>query len=59
MHRRTFYVAKHNVNFVTISNIIAELERDLYEHDTVDIISLFTGEVYASRNSLGLWEINV
>jgi hypothetical protein len=56
MHKHTFYVAKE-MNFVAISNIIAELEHELSANDYVDIISLFTGEVYAIRNTLGLWEI--
>lgn len=56
MRKITYYVAKQ-MNFVTISNIIAELEHDLSANDYVDIISLFTGEVYAIRNTLGLWEI--
>ncbi len=54
--KRTYYVAKET-NFIAISNIIAELEHDLSANCTVDILSLFTGEVYAVRNCLGLWEI--
>ena len=56
MHKHTYYVAKE-MNFVAISKIIAELEHELSANDYVDIISLFTGEVYAIRNTLGLWEI--
>ena len=56
MRKITYYVARE-VNFIAISNIIAELEHDLSANSTVDIISLFTGEVYAIRNTLGLWEI--
>ena len=56
MRKITYYVAKE-VNFIAIANIIAELEHDLSANCTVDILSLFTGEVYASRNHLGLWEI--
>lgn len=56
MHKHTYYVAKE-MNFVAISNIIAELEHELSTNDYVDIISLFTGEVYAIRNTLGLWEV--
>jgi hypothetical protein len=56
MNKRTYYVAKQ-MNFIAIANIIAELEHDLSANCTVDIISLFTGEVYAIRNALGLWEI--
>ena len=56
MHRTTYYVAKE-INFVSLSNIIAELEHELSANDSVDIISLFTGEVYAIRNTLGLWQI--
>ena len=56
MHRTTYYVAKET-NFIALSNIIAELERELSANDSVDIISLFTGEVYAIRNALGLWQI--
>jgi hypothetical protein len=56
MHKHTYYVAKE-MNFVALSHIIAELEHDLSANCTVDIISLFTGEVYAIRNHLGLWEI--
>lgn len=56
MHKHTYYVAKET-NFVALSKIIAELEHELSANDYVDIISLFTGEVYAIRNTLGLWEI--
>ena len=58
MNKYTYYVAKQ-MNFVAISNIVAELERELPANCAVDIISLFTGEVYAIRNHFGLWEINV
>lgn len=53
----TYYVAK-DLDFATLAAIIAELERDLPAEDTVDIIFLFTGEVYANKNYLGLWEIH-
>jgi hypothetical protein len=56
MHKHTYYVAKQ-IDFVALSRIIAELEHELSANDYVDIISLFTGEVYAIRNTLGLWEI--
>lgn len=56
MHKHTYYVAKP-IDFVALSHIIAELEHELSANDSVDIISLFTGEVYAIRNTLGLWEI--
>ena len=56
MHGHTYYVATET-NFVALSKIIAELEHELSANETVDIISLFTGEVYAIRNTLGLWEI--
>ena len=58
MRKITYYVAKE-MNFPAISIIIAELEPKLSANCTVDILSLFTGEVYASRNPLGLWEINL
>lgn len=54
----TYYAAKE-FDFATLALLIADLERDLPADDTVDIISLFTGEVYASKNYLGLWEINL
>lgn len=56
MHRHTYYVAKE-INFIALSNIIAELEHELSADDSVDIISLFTGEIYAIRHTCGLWEI--
>lgn len=56
MHKHTYYVAKET-NFVALSLIIAELEHELSANDSVDIVSLFTGELYAIRNTLGLWEI--
>lgn len=53
----TYYVAKE-LDFAALMPIIADLERDLPAEDTVDIIFLFTGEIYASKNCFGLWEIN-
>lgn len=55
MHK-TYYVAKE-INFPALSLIIAELERELSASDAANIISLFTGEVYAIRHTCGLWEI--
>jgi hypothetical protein len=58
MHNYVYYVAKH-VNFADLSEIIIKLERSLSASAKVDILSLSTGEVYATRKGDGLWEINM
>lgn len=57
MHKHTYYLAKEPT-FADLASIIANLEPTIKTNDTVDIISLFTGEVYANRNVLGLWKIS-
>lgn len=54
----TYYVAKE-VNFQTLAAIIAEVELSAEDGDRIDIVSLFTGELFASRYNFNLWEINI
>lgn len=51
------------VDFAEMCNICDALENDDYRQDfnieIVDIVDGRTGEVYALRDALGLWEINI
>lgn len=54
----TYYVAKE-VDFATLIGIIAKVEKSASDGEIIHILSLFTGEVLASRSCFDLWEINI
>lgn len=51
------------VDFAEMCNICDAFENDNFRQDfnieIVDIVDGRTGEVYACRDTLGLWEINI
>jgi hypothetical protein len=59
MYKHYTYYAAKELDFEALAHIIANIEKSATDTEIVDIILLFTGEVLASRNCFGLWEINI
>lgn len=60
MNTKTFYLAKENPKFMEIAKLVCAVEADAnIVKEPMHIISAYTGEVFAIRNSVGLWEILV
>ena len=64
--KSTMHLTKYvfrKVTFAEMCNICDELENDEYRKTSniqvIDIVDGKTGEVYACRDALGLWEINI
>lgn len=57
-NHKTLYLAKEMADFVTIADLIKTIENTKsLSNVSVDIVCLFTGELYACRLANGLWEI--
>ena len=61
MHNgKTFYIAKEAPEFMMIAELIAAMEETHnFSNLIVNVVSVITGELFARRNSIGLWEIYV